>query len=71
VLERGHAALHPHARGFTSRKATAVIGRAHERGVRVHVWTVNQPARVRRLAAAGVDAVVTDLPDVALRALGR
>jgi glycerophosphoryl diester phosphodiesterase len=71
VLERGHAALHPHVRGFTSRKAAAVTGRAHERGVRVHVWTVNQPARVRRLAAAGVDAVVTDVPDVALRALGR
>src|ERR1019366_39101 len=67
VLERGHAALHPHVRAFTSRKAAAVTGRAHERGVRVHVWTVNQPARVRRLAAAGVDAVVTDVPDVALR----
>lgn len=71
VLERGHAALHPHARGFTSRQAAAVTRRAHDRGVRVHVWTVNQPARVRRLAAAGVDAVVTDVPDVALRALGR
>jgi glycerophosphoryl diester phosphodiesterase len=71
VVERGHAALHPHVRGLTIRRATTVTDRAHEQGVRVHVWTVNQPARVRRLAAAGVDAVVTDVPDVALRALGR
>jgi glycerophosphoryl diester phosphodiesterase len=71
VVERGHAALHPHVASFRGRKAAAITARAHERGVRVHVWTVNQPARVRRLAAVGVDAVVTDVPDVALRALGR
>ncbi len=37
----------------------------------MHVWTVNAPTRIRRLADAGVDAVVTDVPDVAVRALGR
>ena len=37
----------------------------------MNVWTVNDDADVLRMAAAGVDAVVTDVPDAALRALGR
>ena len=45
--------------------------RAHERGLEVNVWTVNEPAELARLAAAGVDALITDVPDVALQALGR
>jgi hypothetical protein len=32
---------------------------------------VNRAATIRRLAGVGVDAVVTDVPDVACRALGR
>ncbi len=69
----GHSALHPDrwslAGGGTGPEA--LVERAHERGVRVNVWTVNDDADVVRMAAAGVDAVVTDVPDAALRALGR
>jgi len=71
VADGGHAALHPHVRALHGARAGAVADRAHELGVRVHVWTVNGTARVRRLSAAGVDAVITDEPDVALRALNR
>jgi glycerophosphoryl diester phosphodiesterase len=35
----------------------------------VNVWTVNDPDELRRLADAGVDAVITDVPDVAREAL--
>jgi glycerophosphoryl diester phosphodiesterase len=35
----------------------------------VNVWTVNDEDEMRRLAAAGVDAVITDVPDVARRVL--
>jgi glycerophosphoryl diester phosphodiesterase len=35
----------------------------------VNVWTVNDADEMRRLAAAGVDAVITDVPDVARRVL--
>ena len=71
VADGGHAALHPHLRALRGARAGAVADRAHERGVRLHVWTVNGAARVRRLSGAGVDAVITDEPDVALRALSR
>lgn len=39
---------------------------AFKRHVReVHVWTVNEPERMRRLLAAGVDGLVTDRADLA------
>jgi glycerophosphoryl diester phosphodiesterase len=33
---------------------------AAEQGIAVHVWTVNDPARMRALVAAGVGGIVTD-----------
>ena len=36
-------------------------------GVEVHVWTVNDPARMRELFALGVDGIVTDRADLAVR----
>jgi glycerophosphoryl diester phosphodiesterase len=42
------------------------ITAAHERGLPVHAWTVNDPVRMAELANDGVDAIVTDRPDLAL-----
>lgn len=39
---------------------------AHRNGVEVHVWTVNDPDDMARLAALGVDGIVTDRADIAL-----
>jgi len=30
----------------------------------VHVWTVNEPQRMRELVALGVDGIITDRPSV-------
>ena len=38
-------------------------------GVAVNVWTVNEVAEAQRLAALGVDTIITDVPDVLLAAL--
>lgn len=47
------------------------LAHARSLGLPVHVWTVNQPDDMARLAHLGVDVLITDLPDVALRVLGR
>jgi glycerophosphoryl diester phosphodiesterase len=36
---------------------------AHSRGVRVDVWTINDPGEMRRLLDLGVDVIMTDRPE--------
>lgn len=43
---------------------------AQEQGLVVNVWTVNDPDEARRLAAMGVDGIITDRPDRIRDALG-
>jgi glycerophosphoryl diester phosphodiesterase len=38
----------------------------HSAGLRVRVWTVNEPADMKRMIDAGVDTVITDVPEAFL-----
>ncbi len=57
-------ALHPYAALVRERS----VQRAHRRGLRVAVWTVDDVAAASRLARLGVDAIITNEP-ARLRAL--
>jgi glycerophosphoryl diester phosphodiesterase len=43
------------------------IRHVHEAGRRVQVWTVDEEADMRRLLAWGVDGLISNRPDVAVR----
>jgi glycerophosphoryl diester phosphodiesterase len=62
-----HALQIPERVGRVRLLSPALIGTAHAAGLEVHVWTVNEEADMRRLLALGVDGIVTDRADLALR----
>ena len=45
------------------------VDRAHKHGHQVHVWTVNAANDLRHCRDIGVDVVISDRPDVAVRVL--
>ncbi|GAB3631492.1 glycerophosphodiester phosphodiesterase [Microbacterium shaanxiense] len=47
----------------------SLLRAAHRHDVEVHVWTVNDPDEMRRLIGQGIDGIVTDRADVALKTL--
>ncbi|HZG05865.1 MAG TPA: glycerophosphodiester phosphodiesterase [Streptomyces sp.] len=50
----------PARRGGVRVVDRAFVRHAHGRGLQVHVWTVNDPERMRALLDLGVDGIVTD-----------
>lgn len=67
---RFRTALHPEFEDMFRKHA---VERIHRDGQQVNVWTVDEPEDVRRLAALGVDAIITNRPDLVrsvLRELG-
>jgi glycerophosphoryl diester phosphodiesterase len=49
--------------------SAAYVRLAHSRGLRVVPYTIDTRRAVRAVAAAGVDALITDDPTMARRAL--
>jgi glycerophosphoryl diester phosphodiesterase len=47
------------------------VAAAHEFGLEVHVWTINDRETMAELVALGVDGIITDFPAVTLEVLGR
>lgn len=52
------AIVHP----YFSDATPSYVAREHARHRRVHVWTVNEAADLRRMVAAGVDGIITNDP---------
>jgi glycerophosphoryl diester phosphodiesterase len=56
-------------RGRTTVVDARFVRAAHERNKQVHVWTINEPDEMRYLLDLGVDALISDRPDVALQVM--
>jgi len=61
----------PTRSGPTTIVTRRFVNHAHRAGVSVKVWTVNTADEIRRLLSYGVDAVITDRPDVARAVIPR
>jgi len=61
--------VHPAFESLDGERAVMAVADAHRRGLELLTWTVDDPDEMRRLAAAGVDGIFTNEPDVAVEAL--
>jgi glycerophosphoryl diester phosphodiesterase len=62
--EHGHAAVHPDVWTLTGGDVARFVTHAHDLGLQVNVWTVNEVAQLEQLRDAGVDGVITDDHDL-------
>lgn len=69
AVEMGAQVYCPHV--DTPGLGAAAVDAAHQAGLAVLVWTVDDPGRAVALARAGVDALCTNDPAGLVRALGR
>ncbi|MBB5233533.1 glycerophosphodiester phosphodiesterase [Deinococcus budaensis] len=68
---RGRAAQVPVRAGRIEVVTPGFVRAMQARGVAVQVWTVNDPAEMRRLIRLGVDGIITDRPDLLEEVLTR
>lgn len=67
AVDHGVSALHPHDLLVDQ----DVVDHAHQAGLTVNVWTVDDPDRQRELALFGIDGLITNTPDRAVVALAQ
>lgn len=56
----GAGAVHPH---YLALRFPDFVWLCHERGIKVHAWTVNKDEDALWLKGMGVDAIITNFPD--------
>lgn len=66
--ELGAAAIHPKYTQIQLDKD--YVKNCHDRGIRVHTWTVNTEEQMQQMLDLGVDAIITNYPDIAIKTRG-
>jgi glycerophosphoryl diester phosphodiesterase len=69
VLRNVHAVQIPVSSRGVRLATRQMIGAFHRADVEVHIWTINDRATMERLLDLGIDGLVTDRADVAVRLL--
>ena len=59
-----YAAQVPHKQGPLTITDKKFVDEAHDSGLKVHVWTIDDPAEMHQLFDLGVDGIMTDRPQV-------
>ena len=57
-------AIHPHYYVIAALPET--VANCHDNGVKVNVWTVDDPEAIKQMIKCGVDGIITNKPDVAV-----
>jgi len=70
VATAGHSWIAPYVADVLADPQTNIAA-AHIAGLRIAVWTVDDPDAIRTLAAAGVDAIISNDPLTTLRLVRR
>lgn len=60
--KHGVNALHPSCYHMQDKE---LLARCHKKGIAVNLWTVDDREDMRRYCLEGVDAIITDYPDIA------
>jgi glycerophosphoryl diester phosphodiesterase len=68
IAVAGHQWIAPWV-GDVTRDADDAVAAAHQAGLRLAVWTVDEPSDIAVLAAANVDAIISNDPQASLRQL--
>jgi glycerophosphoryl diester phosphodiesterase len=56
-------AIHPHYYVIAALPET--VAHCHKHGVKVNVWTVDDPQAIRQMLECGVDGIISNRPDIA------
>lgn len=70
AIERAAAAGHGAVNPWDPSVDAALVERCTALGLEVNSWTVDDPDRIRELAAMGVSGIITNTPAAAITALG-
>lgn len=65
AVDRAVAHEMQHLHPYDAITDAALVRRAHDAGLHVHVWPVDDPRRMVELIELGVDGIITNVPDVA------
>ena len=67
ACDNNHSVISFHSSNISE----TLVSRAHDAGLLVHTWTVNEAEKMRYFIDVGVDGIVSDRPDIARKVVNK